>query len=388
VTSLRSLVALTCVGLLAGAAGFFGRQWLPAAFGSKDTAVASGEPAAPASTQPPDAVTALGRLEPESEIVAVGGVAGGRIERLAVKEGDYVASGAILAYLDSHAEMSAARDYARTQWQEARKRWQTETAYGQAAVEAAKCRLKQADEVALLGIQAQQAELRRSLAALDKAQLDSTRADQMLKDKAIPKSQYDSTALAKQEAKEQLEKNKATLAQLQQDRAIKIAIGRADLKSAAAALERAQVAAQMDSLAAALKLAEAKLDRTVIRAPLAGEIIKILTHAGESVGSTPILKMGSTRSMFVVAEIYETDIGRVHPGQKATITSRAFPSQTITGRVQRVSTLVHRKDVLNLDPTADADARVLEARIRLDDSQLAAHYNYLQVDVRIAVQAP
>jgi HlyD family secretion protein len=67
------------------------------------------------------------------------------------------------------------------------------------------------------------------------------------------------------------------------------------------------------------------------------------------------------------------------------VTSKAFPDR-LTGRVERVSTMIHKNDVLHIDPTADADARVIEARIRLDDSKLAARYIYLQVDVHIDVE--
>jgi HlyD family secretion protein len=44
--------------------------------------------------------------------------------------------------------------------------------------------------------------------------------------------------------------------------------------------------------------------------------------------------------------------------------------------------------VLDLDPTADADARVIEVRIRLDESRVAAGYNHHQVDVLIEVGEP
>src|SRR4051794_38143443 len=53
------------------------------------------------------AVTALGRLEPETEIIQVGVPAGSRVERLGekVKEGAFVTRGEPLAYLDSYAEL-------------------------------------------------------------------------------------------------------------------------------------------------------------------------------------------------------------------------------------------------------------------------------------------
>src|SRR5262249_53560018 len=107
-------------------------------------------------------------------------------------------------------------------------------------------------------------------------------------------------------------------------------------------------------------------------------------RAGESAGRNPLLKMGNTRSMYAVAEVYETDVRLVRAGQKATITSKAFPGENVTGVVERVGSLVYKNDVLGLDPARDADTRVVEVRIRLDDSRLTAKYNQMQVDVSIS----
>ena len=332
-----------------------------------------------------DGISALGRLEPESEVVAVGAAQGSRIERILVKEGDFVAQGAVLAYLDSYGEMLAARDHARKLLQEARKRWEVEDSFGRAALEQAAVHLQEAEEIAPLAIAAQEAEMRRCQAELEKIRLDVSRAKQMWNDKAIPRSQFDSTLLSGRQAEEQLARNKATLAKSRKDRDTQRSLAKAELKSAQAAMLRNQLVTQLESLPESLKLAEARLERSMVRAPLAGEIIKILTHAGECANKEPILKMGNTKSMFAIAEVYETDVRHLRPGLRATVTSKAFPDR-LTGRVERVSTMIHKNDVLHIDPTADADARVIEARIRLDDSKLAARYIYLQVDVHIDVE--
>jgi HlyD family secretion protein len=377
--AVRSLALVILVAALAGAGGFLGRGWLAGGTGaSEQEPQSAGE----------RTVVALGRLEPASELVAIGAPTGSRVARVVVQEGDSVEAGAPLVYLDTHAEMAVALDHARSQWQEACQRRQAETRYGEAAIEEARLKLRQAEEVAQLAIEAQDAEVRRSKAALDKARIDLKRAAKMLADRAIPQSQYDSTALAVREGEALLERTQKSLAQLRRDREVRMDLARAEQKAAEAALTRARLATQVDSLEAAVKLAAARLERNVLRAPLAGQIIKILTRAGENVGPGPVLKMGDTSVMYAVAEVYETDVNLVRPGQIARVTSAAFPGQEITGKVERVSTLVHRNDVLRLDPTADADARVLEARIRLDDSRLACRFNYLQVDVHIAVGTP
>ena len=72
----------------------------------------------------------------------------------------------------------------------------------------------------------------------------------------------------------------------------------------------------------------------------------------------------------------------VRPDNRATVTSGAFPDR-ITGRVERIGALIHKSDVLGIDPTAAADARIVEVRIRLDSSTTASHYNRHQVHVAI-----
>jgi len=334
-----------------------------------------------------DTVTALGRLEPETEVVEINVTQGSRIERVLVKEGQKVASGAPLAFVDGHGEMEAARDLAAKQLEEAERRYGVETAHGEAAVTAARLKVRQAEEGTRKMVEGQEAIVRGSKAARDKAQLDLDRAVRLRKDGVVSVSDLDGASLAERQAAERFTDEEANLARVRTNFDLELQMARADLRSAETGLSQAQLALQIGSMRESLKLAEARLERTVVRAPFAGEILKILTHSGESVGKYPLLKMGDTAAMFVVAEVYETDAGLVRPGQRATVTSKAFPNDTLGGRVERISSIIHKKDVLSVDPTTDADARVLEARIRLDDSRVAARFNQLQVDVAIAVGA-
>ena len=150
---------------------------------------------------------------------------------------------------------------------------------------------------------------------------------------------------------------------------------------------RGELSARVQSLTASLRLAEARLDHARVRAPISGEVLEIVTHPGEAIRNEPILKMGDTTSMVTVAEVYETDVRFVRAGQKATITSRAL-SQPLTGHVERVGTIIHKSDVLGIDPTAATDARIIEVRIRLDANGAAPHYNHHQVQVAIETAQP
>jgi len=86
--------------------------------------------------------------------------------------------------------------------------------------------------------------------------------------------------------------------------------------------------------------------------------------------------------MYAVAEVYETDIGRVKVGQRATVSSPAFEG-ALAGVVDRIGMQVAKQDVLATDPVARTDSRVVEVRVKLDESARAAALSNLQVEVAI-----
>jgi HlyD family secretion protein len=86
--------------------------------------------------------------------------------------------------------------------------------------------------------------------------------------------------------------------------------------------------------------------------------------------------------MYAIAEVYETDIIHVKPGQTASISSPAL-AQPVSGTVERVGLKVGRMDVLGMDPVAEADARVIEVDILLDDVEAVKALTNLQVEVEI-----
>jgi HlyD family secretion protein len=154
-------------------------------------------------------------------------------------------------------------------------------------------------------------------------------------------------------------------------------------RSAAAAkatLESAEIAVRVAR--AALAAARARLELSLVRSPMAGRVLEIHTRRGERVGPEGILEIGATDQMYAVAEVYETDIGAVSPGQTAKIKSPAFEAP-LTGTVDRVGLKVGRMDVLGTDPIAKTDARVVEVRIRIDDAAAVSSLTNLQVEIEI-----
>ncbi|NEO72416.1 HlyD family efflux transporter periplasmic adaptor subunit, partial [Moorena sp. SIO3H5] len=99
-----------------------------------------------------------------------------------------------------------------------------------------------------------------------------------------------------------------------------------------------------------------------------------------------IVELGQTDQMMVVAEVYESDISKVKLGQKVTIISesKAFEGK-LNGTIVRIGQQIDKQDVLDTDPAADVDARVVEVDIRLnqEDSKTVTDLTNSQVIVKI-----
>jgi HlyD family secretion protein len=145
--------------------------------------------------------------------------------------------------------------------------------------------------------------------------------------------------------------------------------------------------AQVSNAIASLRKAEAELKLSYVQAPSAGEILKIHTKSGEAISSEGIAEMGDTEQMTVIAEVPEDSIGRVRIGQNVTVSSDngAFSGE-IKGTVTEIGRRIGKKDVLNNDPAADVDARVVEVKITLspEDSQKVSGLTNAKVLVEIS----
>jgi len=139
---------------------------------------------------------------------------------------------------------------------------------------------------------------------------------------------------------------------------------------------------KVDMGKADVQTAQAELDLAGVRSPITGTVLKIHARTGERVGPDGIAEIGETDKMYAVAEVYETDVQRIRVGQRATVSSRAFP-QSLQGTVERIGQKVAKQDVLNTDPAAKTDARVVEVRVRLEDAAQVAGLTNLEAEVAI-----
>ncbi|MGF1569073.1 MAG: efflux RND transporter periplasmic adaptor subunit [Nodosilinea sp.] len=335
-------------------------------------------------------VVALGRVEPASRVIDVAAPDSGRIDSLEVAKGNVVEAGQVLAYLDTNGVRKAERDYAASQLAEARAQLEAETNLGSAQVQEANSRVAQIDQPQQAAIVAQDAAIQSLRAELDVAEIDLERFQRLNASGAISRQELDRQRATVNSLRADLQNEIATKQRLEQARTNDMKNAAAQSAATSASATLAQVTTGVDSAAQNLALAEAQLELTIIRAPKAGQVLDIFAYPGEAVSASgePVLALGDTRQMFVVAEVYESDIGLVKLGQPATITSRngAF-TETLTGTVDEIGLQIAKNDVLDDDPAANADARVVEVRVKVDQSDAIAALTNLQVDVAIDIES-
>lgn len=374
--------------ILLGLGGAIGR-WMPFEQAAQSQSAPVSNPPSADRVQ----VVALGRMEPKGEVIRVGGPSGARIDRLLVSEGEWVKAQQVLAYLDSYDESLAQRDLAASQLREAEAQLAAETQFQTAQIAETQTRIRQIEQPQAQAIVAQEARLRELQASLALGLQDLERDQQLHQDGAIAQRDLDRQKTQVKELQSQVQTAQATLEQLKTTRSSDLKNAQAQLQTAQANLPLAQVRTAVESARQNLKLAETRLNETIIYAPQGGRVLRLITRQGEAIPAAPtgsdegILELGNTRQMMVVAEVYESDVARVKMGQKATITSRngAF-TDTLTGQVEEIGWQIFKNNVLDDDPAANADARVVEVKIRLDNSDRVESLTNLQVDVTINIQ--
>ena len=404
--SLLLTVAITA-GLLSLLAIYFGLRW----FGNSKEDNSLSEISSVEETRV-NAVSALGRLEPLGEVINVAAtpsLGGAKLEQLLVAEGDQVKAGQLIAVLDNDKLRRQDVRLAQKEVEVAQANLNTVKAGAkQGAIKAQEAEIERI-QVELSGEklrnsakirrleaeisgeqQSRTATIDRLSAEVANAEREFRRNEQLATNGAISESDLDARLLtletsreALTEAQAQLIKTLATLnAELNETKAdnqkIEATLEK-QLNSSIAELDRitevrdvdvAQAQAEVNRAKAILEQAKEEWQLTKIYAPFAGQILKINTYPGENVdGSEGVVELGRTEQMIAIAEVYENDISKIKIGQKALVNSenQTF-SETLEGSVMQIGLQIGKKDILESDPAADIDARVIEVKIRLEPS--------------------
>jgi HlyD family secretion protein len=111
-----------------------------------------------------------------------------------------------------------------------------------------------------------------------------------------------------------------------------------------ALLDYANANAEVIRARVSLDNAKDQLDDTNVRAPINGTIIEKQVERGQVIssptndvgGGTVLLKMADLNLVQVRTLVDETDIGKIQPGQRATVTVDAFPNRPFQGTVLKI----------------------------------------------------
>jgi HlyD family secretion protein len=313
----------------------FTASWVVASRRGHESRVASSMATA---NQVPLLIAGPGRVEPFSEDIKIGSELSGRLKSVNVEEGDTIRRGQVMAELEN-------ADY-RAQVESARANVVAREAVLRKVVNGA--RRQERDEAwssvseAKAVMEDATAELRRRQELFSAGVVSREELDRYAREADVANAKYESAveqhALVDDRAREE-----------------DLSLAEADVKLAQAQLEDGQ----------------ARYQKTFIRSPIDGTVLRKHHRSGESVSNSstvpdPILTIGDRNKLRVRVDVDETDVGKVQIGQKAYVTADAFGKQKFWGRVVRVGQQLGPKNVRTDEPTERVDTKILETLVELD----------------------
>jgi membrane fusion protein, multidrug efflux system len=220
-----------------------------------------------------------------------------------------------------------------------------------AAIASAQAQVSEAQS----GVPQAQAQIAQADANLSKAQADYTRFQELFSSGAVARRELETARQAYEVARAQrasveqgLQQARAKVAQAQQGvataqaglsssqggmeqaaaKGVQTEVSRSDYLTAQAAIAQAQVA---------LQNAQNQLSYANLTAPVSGRVGRKTVEVGQQVQpGNPLMAIVGT-DYWVTANFKETQLEKMHPGQRAEIKLDSFPSQHFTGRVESLS---------------------------------------------------
>lgn len=298
------------------------------------------------------AVVALGRLVPLGDVITVAlpySSSDTRIETLPVHVGQWVEAGGVLATLDNRADLEA-------------------------AVRAAKAEVAVAEAIVnqtRLSVAASKAEAEARLhlveTAAEVAKSEQVRTVSLFERGVATQAVLDRADSAFRQATQEVLQSRATVARFRTG---------SDLAQADILLAQRQ----RDAALVALATSNANLDKAVLHAPSDGTVLRLHVRPGERPGAKGVLDFGNTRQMTAEVEIYQNQINRIAMGDVVRLRAEAF-SEALHGSVIEIGLDVGRQSIIDADPAANTDARVITVKVLLDADSSAIAGRFINLEV-------
>ena len=280
----------------------------------------------------------LGRVEPRSgKIKITAPLPGGRIADVLVEANEDVFAGELMVRLDDEEAL------ARVAEADAQVALHKRARNDQSAPAASADRRKAEDAAA---------DSERSLTDARSA-LDKTTGD--WRAGTASKADLDAARSALSRAQDQVRERQAALAKL---------------KASADTPLPTRLEGELNVAQAEWRVAQAALEKTRIRAPVDGVVLRVDAKRGElAVPSLEpaLLVIGDVSALRVRAEVNEQDLARIRTGQGALVRAAAFHGREFDGKVSSVARVVGPSRINSGDPRKFNDVDVLEVVVDLQD---------------------
>jgi HlyD family secretion protein len=306
-------------------------------------------------------VAGAGIVEPASEVIALAIERGGVVARVDVVAGQSVRAGEPLFSID-------------------RRNYDATVTQGEASVAAEEATIASIAQSMILQqdlINQAQANLESAEAERTRAALDHTRYGVLVRGGWATHQRFETATADSKKADANVVAAKASLSSARQQNEVLSA-------------QRREAEAKLDQAQAALVGARADLDKTVVKAPIDGVILKVNVRLGEyaqaGVLANPLMTMGSVAPLHIRVDIDEADSWRVQPDSPAIARLRGNPALSTPLNFVRFEPYVLPKRSLSGDTTERVDTRVLQVIYAFAPKDLPAFVGQ-QVDVFVKASA-
>lgn len=265
----------------------------------------------------------------EGHIVPISARVGGYVSKVPVTDNQTMKRGDLLVELDPR-DYAARVSLAEADYQQALSNAGREGQPGVALAQIAAARASAA--AAATQTRTIEAQISEARANVDKAGRDHLRARDLASQKMVSQAALDAAETALKAAEAHVG---ALEAQLKSTRETAAAVGQ-QVGVSSAGLKAAQ--AKVLATEASLQLARYQLLDTRVAAPASGIVSKKAVEPGQMIqaGQT-LMYLVPTDELWVTANLKETEVERVRPGQPVEIEIDAFPDVKLTGRVDSFS---------------------------------------------------
>ncbi|TVQ18637.1 MAG: HlyD family efflux transporter periplasmic adaptor subunit [Leptolyngbya sp. DLM2.Bin15] len=316
-------------------------------------------------------LTLSGRIEGYD--INLGAKTGGRVESVAVREGDRVQAGQVIARLDD-GELQAAYQAAQAGTLAARQQAiqaESQIAVVQSQLAEAALTLQQSEgdtvgrvsqaeatvATAVAQLAQAQAQVQRSVSELQLAEVERDRLQSLLADGAVPQQELDVAQTRFESAQSNLAASQATLAAAEQQ--VSAAQGglvqaqttqfNPDIRSAQLArlqrqLEQAQsqwraAQAEVERAIALEQEVAARLANLAIVSPIDGVVVNRMVEPGEVIGAgATVATVINLNDVYLRGYIPQGEVGNVRVGQAAQVFLDSDPNQPLAARVIAIDT--------------------------------------------------